>query len=74
MISLVWTEPMEVLLLELVISSGAHMAAEGERARNLWMQVNKDIFLNYPFACFKEELYKENEYHLLLEKFTAMKR
>ena len=40
---------MEVLLLELVISSGAHMAAEGERARNLWMQVNKDIFLNYPF-------------------------
>ena len=72
--NIIWTEPMEVLFLKLIISSGVHMASKGCSSGDLWLQVNKDLFLNDLFIPFKEEHYKEKDYRKLRDKFNAMKK
>ena len=66
---------MEVIFLKLIISSGVHMASKGSSSVDLWLQVNKDLFLNDLFIPFKEEHYKEKDYRKLRrDKFNAMKK
>ena len=72
--NITWTEPMEILLLKNIISSGVHLAPKGAASGNLWLQVNKDIFLNELFTPFKEEHYKEDEYRKLSDKLRLMKK
>ena len=50
------------------------MASKGSSSGDLWLQVNKDLFLNDLFIPFKEEHYKEKDYRKLRDKFNAMKK
>ena len=50
------------------------MAPKGSASGSLWLQVNKDVFLNDLFAPFKDEHYKEEDYRKLSDKLRLMKK
>ena len=64
---------MEVLLLELIVSSGLHIATTSKR-KDMWNQINRDIFHNALFLTFKDEHFKEGDYRKLRDKFTLLKK
>ena len=61
---------MEELLLDLVYSSGLHLANNSRATSKLWIQINKDIFMNSEFIAFKEEHYREDDYRSVLFAYT----
>lgn len=73
MVDIPWTEPMEVVLLELIVGCGLHTASEGDSSSALWAQVNSDLFVNAPFIPYKKEHYDESDYRRLSDKFRLMK-
>ena len=64
---------MKVLLLELIVSSGLHIASMSKR-KDMWNQINGDIFHNAMFLTFKDEHFKDGVYRKLRNKFALLKK
>ena len=67
--NLTWTESMEETLVELVYSSRLHFVSNSKATKEIWIRLNKEIFMNPEFLPFKEEHYKSDEYRKIKDKY-----
>ena len=72
--NLTWTEAMEELLVDLVYSSRLHFVSNPKATKEIWIRVNKDIFMNPEFIPFKDEHYKPDDYRKIKDKYVSLKK
>jgi hypothetical protein len=69
---IIWTAPLLVLLLEIIIQVGAHIAS-GKATAIKWSEVHAIFFDSEECVQYKtEEFYKKDEYRKLKDKYTKV--
>ena len=70
--NLTGTESMEDPLVELIYASGLHLVSDAKATKDIWIRLNKEVFVNGEFLPFKEEHYKADEYRKRSRTSTAI--